>query len=168
MNWIDKMERKFRGRGIPNLTVYVIICYVVGYLLSYMNPSMLSMMSLDVSKILQGQIWRLVTWVIYPPSTGNFFLFVISILFFYYPVGTSLERTWGSFRYTLYIFSGLLFVLIAAPIPTNISTNSEPEIEKNGTSASPATAFARSVLPVPGGPTSSAPFGIDAPISVYF
>ena len=56
MNWIDKMERKFRGRGIPNLTVYVIICYVVGYLLSYMNPSMLSMMSLDVSKILQGQI----------------------------------------------------------------------------------------------------------------
>ena len=86
MNWIDKMERKFRGRGIPNLTVYVIICYVVGYLLSYMNPSMLSMMSLDVSKILQGQIWRLVTWVIYPPSTGNFFLFVISILFFYYPV----------------------------------------------------------------------------------
>ena len=79
MNWIDKMERKFRGRGIPNLTVYVIICYVVGYLLSYMNPSMLSMMSLDVSKILQGQIWRLVTWVIYPPSTGNFFLFVIFI-----------------------------------------------------------------------------------------
>ena len=114
MNWIDKMERKFRGRGIPNLTVYVIICYVVGYLLSYMNPSMLSMMSLDVSKILQGQIWRLVTWVIYPPSTGNFFLFVISILFFYYPVGTSLERTWGSFRYTLYIFSGLLFTVIAA------------------------------------------------------
>ena len=116
MNWIDKMERKFRGRGIPNLTVYVIICYVVGYLLSYMNPSMLSMMSLDVSKILQGQIWRLVTWVIYPPSTGNFFLFVISILFFYYPVGTSLERTWGSFRYTLYIFSGLLFTVIAAAL----------------------------------------------------
>ena len=96
MNWIDKLERKFgRHGGIPNLTVYIIICYVIGYLLTYMNPSLLSMMSLDVSKILQGQIWRLVTWVIYP-------------------IGTSLERTWGSFRYTLYIFSGLLFVLIAA------------------------------------------------------
>ena len=115
MNWIDKLERKFgRHGGIPNLTVYIIICYVIGYLLTYMNPSLLSMMSLDVSKILQGQIWRLVTWVIYPPSTGNFLLFAISILFFYYPIGTSLERTWGSFRYTLYIFSGLLFVLIAA------------------------------------------------------
>ncbi len=51
----------------------------------------------------------------------------------------------------------------AAPTPTNISTNSEPESEKNGTPASPATARASSVLPVPGGPTSSTPFGIRPP-----
>ena len=50
-----------------------------------------------------------------------------------------------------------------APTPTNISTKSEPEIEKNGTPASPATARASSVLPVPGGPNSSTPFGIFAP-----
>ena len=50
-----------------------------------------------------------------------------------------------------------------APTPTNISTKSEPEIEKNGTLASPAMALARSVLPVPGGPTSSTPFGILPP-----
>ena len=51
----------------------------------------------------------------------------------------------------------------AAPTPTNISTNSEPEIEKNGTFASPATALASNVLPVPGGPTSSTPFGMRPP-----
>ena len=50
-----------------------------------------------------------------------------------------------------------------APTPTNISTKSEPEIEKNGTSASPATARASSVLPVPGGPISSTPLGILPP-----
>ena len=50
-----------------------------------------------------------------------------------------------------------------APTPTNISTKSEPEIEKNGTPASPATARARRVLPVPGGPYSSTPLGIFAP-----
>ena len=55
-----------------------------------------------------------------------------------------------------------------APTPTNISTKSEPEIEKNGTSASPATAFASRVLPVPGGPTRRAPFGIFPPRAVYF
>src|SRR5438874_6814625 len=52
-----------------------------------------------------------------------------------------------------------------APTPTNISTKSEPEIEKNGTPASPATALASSVLPVPGGPYSSTPLGILAPIA---
>ena len=55
-----------------------------------------------------------------------------------------------------------------APTPTNISTKSEPEMEKNGTPASPATAFARRVLPVPGGPTKSIPLGIRAPTLVYF
>ena len=56
----------------------------------------------------------------------------------------------------------------AAPTPTNISTNSEPLRLKNGTFASPATARASSVLPVPGGPTSSTPFGMRPPMLVYF
>src|SRR5690554_5819383 len=55
-----------------------------------------------------------------------------------------------------------------APTPTNISTKSEPDNEKNGTSASPATAFANNVLPVPAGPNKIAPYGILAPTPVYF
>ena len=55
-----------------------------------------------------------------------------------------------------------------APTPTNISTKSEPDMEKNGTFASPATALANRVLPVPGGPTSSTPLGILPPKTVYF
>ena len=50
-----------------------------------------------------------------------------------------------------------------APTPTNISTNSVALMLKNGTPASPATARASSVLPVPGGPTSSTPLGMRAP-----
>ena len=55
-----------------------------------------------------------------------------------------------------------------APTPTNISTKSEPEILKKGTPASPATALASRVFPVPGGPTKSTPLGIFPPMSVYF
>ena len=55
-----------------------------------------------------------------------------------------------------------------APTPTNISTKSEPEIEKNGTPASPATARASSVLPVPGGPYRSTPLGMRAPSAWNF
>ena len=39
---------------------------------------------------------------------------------------------------------------------------------KNGTLASPATAFANKVLPHPGGPTNKAPLGILAPNFQYF
>ena len=114
MKFIDKLERKFGRFGVENLTMYVIICYVVGYFLAYFNPSLLSLLSLEPALILRGQIWRIITWVIYPPSMSNVLWFVIAIVFFYYPIGTSLERTWGSFRYTLYIFSGILFSVIGA------------------------------------------------------
>lgn len=114
MKIINKLERKFRGRGIPNLTMYVIICYVVGYALNVINPGLLRLLSLEPLYILQGQVWRLVTWVIYPPDSSNVIFFALIILFFYYPIGTSLERTLGSFRYTLYILSGVVFTVLGA------------------------------------------------------
>ncbi len=54
-----------------------------------------------------------------------------------------------------------------APTPTNISTKSEPEIEKKGTPASPAVALEIYVFPVPGFPTIRTPLGILAPSLVY-
>ena len=53
-----------------------------------------------------------------------------------------------------------------APTPTNISMKSEPVTDRKPTPASPATARAKSVLPVPGGPTSRMPLGMRAPISL--
>lgn len=57
---------------------------------------------------------------------------------------------------------------LAAPTPTKISTKSDPETGINGTPASPAQAFANMVLPVPGGPDKSTPFGMRAPSFLYF
>mmetsp|Transcript_5745 Transcript_5745/g.18876 ORF Transcript_5745/g.18876 Transcript_5745/m.18876 type:complete len:252 (+) Transcript_5745:1209-1964(+) len=54
-----------------------------------------------------------------------------------------------------------------APTPTKSSTNSDAAQEKKGTPASPATALAINVLPVPGGPTKRQPLGILAPSAVY-
>ena len=114
MRFIDKLERKYGRYGIENLTMYIIISYVLGYALMYINPSALSMLSLNVTKILQGQVWRLITWIVYPPSTSSPLWFVIAILFFYYPISASLEHTWGKFKFTLYILSGMIFTVIAA------------------------------------------------------
>ena len=87
MKFIDKLERKFGRFGIPNLTVYIIGCYVLGYFLAMFAPGVLNMLSLDMSMVMKGQIWRLVTWVIYPPSNSNVLFFALMILFFYYPIG---------------------------------------------------------------------------------
>ena len=114
MKFIDKLERKFGRFGIPNLTIYMIVCYVIGYALMIVNPGILNWLSLEPAYILRGQVWRLVTWVLYPPSTSGVLWFAIAVLFFYYPIGTSLERTIGTFKYTLYILSGMIFTILGA------------------------------------------------------
>ncbi len=113
MKILNKLERKFGRFGIPHLTNYILVCYVIGYLLSMTKTSLISYLYLEPGLILQGQIWRLITWVLVPPGMSNI-LFVLIMLMFYYSLGTTLERTWGTFRYTLYIFSGLLFTVIGA------------------------------------------------------
>lgn len=114
MKLIDKLERKYGRFGIPNLTLYIVICYVIGYAINIINPAIMIYLNLEPYRILRGEIWRLVTWVLAPPAGENVFLFAIMVLFFYYPIGNSLERAWGTFRYTLYIFSGVLFTILGA------------------------------------------------------
>ncbi|MCR5223459.1 MAG: hypothetical protein K6D90_11415 [Lachnospiraceae bacterium] len=108
--FLDKMERKIGRFAIRNLSLYLIIGYVIGYILRLTGS--LDFMSLDPYQILHGQVWRIVTWILMPPSSLS--IFTIVMLFFYYSIGTSLERTWGTFRYNVYLFSGMLFTLIGA------------------------------------------------------
>lgn len=95
MKFIDKMERKYGRFGIRNLTVYIVICYVIGYMLLMTNSNLLSWFSLEPKYIMQGQIWRLVTWVIYPPSNSNVLFFALMILFFTTPLEHLLKELSG-------------------------------------------------------------------------
>ena len=112
MKLITKLEQKFGRYGIHNLTIYIIICYAVGYALQLLLPNMLNYLTLDPGLIFRGQAWRIFTWVLVPPRSLD--IFTIIMLYFYYSIGATLERTWGTFRYTLYIFSGLIFTVIGA------------------------------------------------------
>ena len=112
MKLIDKLQRKFGRYSIPNLTMYIIILYAAGYVLELFQPSFLSYLTLEPALILRGQIWRLVTWVLIPP--GDFNILTLIMLMVYYSLGTALERAWGTFRYNLYIFTGMLTTLIGA------------------------------------------------------
>ena len=61
------------------------------------------------------------TWVLIPPSAQSILFYVIMMLF-YYQLGTSLERTWGVFRYNVYIFGGILYTVIGAFVTWMIMT----------------------------------------------
>jgi len=112
LNWLNKLERKFGRYAIHNLTLYLIGGYIIGFGVYMFVPNLLNLLTLEPAYILHGQIWRIISWVLIPPS-GNIFTTVIMMLF-YYSLGTALERTWGAFRYNVYIFSGILFTVIGA------------------------------------------------------
>ena len=95
MKFIDKLERKFGRFGIPNLTIYMIVCYVIGYALMIVNPGILNWLSLEPAYILRGQVWRLVTWVLYPPSTSGVLWFAIAVLSFIIQLELSGADDWN-------------------------------------------------------------------------
>ena len=70
-NFIDRMERKLGKFAIQNLSLYLIICYAFGYMIQMINPSFCNYLTLEPILVLQGQIWRLVTWVVMPPASSN-------------------------------------------------------------------------------------------------
>ena len=111
-NFLNKLERKMGRFAIPNLIVWILAGYVVGYTLSYLAPSILNYLTLEPYYILKGQIWRLVTWVLMPPDSS--LLFAVIMVIFYYQLGQALERTWGTFRFNVYIFGGIIFTVIGA------------------------------------------------------
>lgn len=110
---MSNFERKFGKYAIKNLSLMLIMCYAVGYLITLVNSDFLFYLTLNPYAILRGQIWRLVTWIIIPPESSNLF-FVLIMLYFYYSLGTSLERTWGTYRYNVYLFSGMVFTVIGS------------------------------------------------------
>lgn len=113
MDWISKLERKYGRYAIPNLMTYIIVLYGAGFVLNLINPYFYSsFLSLDAEAVLHGQIWRIFTFIIDPPSDSLIWLlFALSL---YYFIGRQLEMTWGAFRFNLYFFSGMLFHVIAA------------------------------------------------------
>ena len=67
-----------------------------GFVLNLINPTFYSQfLSLDAGKILQGQIWRIVTFIIQPPSDS--LIFIVFVLYLYYMIGKQLEAAWGAF-----------------------------------------------------------------------
>ena len=113
MSFFDKMERRFGRYAVRHLIVYILVLYAGGFILNLVNPSFYwTHLCLNMERIFAGEIWRLFTFVIYPPSTQ--ILWFLLEMFILYSLGANLERLWGSFYFNLYIFIGLFALVLAS------------------------------------------------------
>ncbi len=109
MNKIERFCYNHPYFGIKNLMLYITIANVAFWVMSAINPLFLSYLSFDASLILRGQVWRLITFMLYPPSTG---LLAFIVFYFYYWIGNTLEQYWGTGQFTIYFFSGVILTII--------------------------------------------------------
>jgi len=121
MKWLYKLENKYYKYSIKNLMLYVVTLTFLTYIFSTFNPFIIEKLSFTPSLILKGEIWRLVTFLFIPPTFNPLGLLIT--LYFFYMIGTSLENYWGSFKFNIYYFLGLLTTIIAMFITNTQGTS---------------------------------------------
>ena len=113
--WIDRFAYSHPRFGIPNLMLYIVIANAVTYILTlFAGSAALSFLKFDLYHVLHGEMWRLVTFVLLPFTYRPISLFIM--LSFCYFVGGTLEREWGTAKFTLYYLSGMLFSVLSTVI----------------------------------------------------
>lgn len=101
MNFSYKVKRFFRNFEIENLMTYIaasMAIVFVGDMLT--NGLMSSYLSFSRSAILEGQVWRLLTFLFIPQT--NSVVWIIFSVYFYYITGKETEMAWGAHNLTMY------------------------------------------------------------------
>ncbi len=122
---MKKLRRNFerfcfnhRDKGIQNLMLYIAIGNLIVYFFTLIDNSHLvyNYLYFDRSAILHGQVWRLVTYVFTYLNDGSAFGSFLSFvaLYCYWQIGKLLEGSWGTLRFNLYYFTGVLLMDIGA------------------------------------------------------
>ena len=99
-----------RYKGIPNLMLYISIGSAIVYAMSMFDKSSIlyALLCFDRGAILQGQIWRLFSFV-FAYDAGNIVLTAISLLC-YYSLGRAMENAWGTLRFNLFYLTGMILM----------------------------------------------------------
>ncbi|GAB4275473.1 MAG: hypothetical protein Kow0029_16670 [Candidatus Rifleibacteriota bacterium] len=112
MNWLDRLERKYPQIALEGLIRYISFLMLTVFFLNQTNLLPYSMLRLDAEAIKAGQFWRLFTFLLIPISRNFLFLiFELSILVL---CADALEAEWGTFKLTIYYFTGALANIIVA------------------------------------------------------
>ena len=118
---VSRFLYKHPNFGIPRLMLYLIIGNALVYLFTMMDRTgMLAWyLCLAPDRLFKGEIWRLVTFV-FVPNTRRLIFLVIE-LYFYYLIGSTLERAWGVGKFTVYYLCGMAITVVYG-IPASLIT----------------------------------------------
>jgi hypothetical protein len=116
MHWIDRAEAKFGHLAIPGLLRYVAGFNALCFVLIKLNPHFIAFLNLDPGLVMQGQVWRLFTYIFIPVIGGLFpdWLGAAMYILYFIWIGDGLEEAMGAFRLTLFYLLGMLGTTIAA------------------------------------------------------
>ncbi len=109
---LSKLERKLRRFAVPNVTLFLIVGQVLVYFVAQVRPQAMENIRLIPARVLEGEVWRLFTFVVEPPTDNLLFAFFFWYLF--YLMGTALEHQWGVFRYNAFLLIGYVASVAAA------------------------------------------------------
>ena len=116
-----------RDKGIPNLMLYIVLGNAIVYFISLAAQNFLlyDLLSFDRNAILQGQVWRLFTYVFTSFSSGSSILLMAISYLCYYSIGRAIENIWGTFRFNLFYLSGVVLMDVFAMCFGGIMVSSE-------------------------------------------
>lgn len=113
--WLDRFCYKHPRLSIPGLMRYIVIGNVLVFLLDLFSSGGAALgtglFSFNANAILHGQVWRVITFIFVPYTSQNLFLFLLT-LYFYYFIGTALEREWGANKFTIFYFFGVILNIL--------------------------------------------------------
>jgi hypothetical protein len=109
---LSRLERRFGRLGIPNLITLIVGGMAIVWVLTLLKPEFQGRLVLDLYAVRRGEVWRLVTFLFIPPPSSPFWLLVS--LYFTWWVGSSLEQHWGTFKFNVYYFIGVIGTIGAA------------------------------------------------------
>ena len=109
---IDRFCATHPRLAIPGLMRYVVFANAAFFILSlFAGYGTMDFLALDAAAVLRGEFWRVLTYALLP--TGSGIVLLISLLFYYW-LGQTLERLWGSAKFTFYYVSGVLLTAVGA------------------------------------------------------
>lgn len=98
--------------GVPGALKAVVLLNALTFVLVRAAPAYADVLALDPAKIMQGEIWRLVTYI-FVPETRNLFWIFFALLFFWF-LANALEEIWGPLRLNVFYLVGMAGCTVAA------------------------------------------------------